>query len=351
MSPQKNKSIIPSLALSLLISAAMLIAGLIVIDDLNLLKVCSRLLWPLLRLLLLIILGLFIGQIIEASGWTKTLAIIARPLFRFGNLGNRCGAAFTAAFFSGVASNAMLLDFFKEGKISRQQLYLSNFVNQLPAFFLHLPTTFFIVIPLTGWAGVLYLVITVAAAIFRTGLFLFYGHLRVSPKLDDRADEVSQSPWDSSNKYKEIWKKIQSRLPHRLTAIIVYVVPIYILVFLLNAMGIFTMLRESMAHYVVTTFMPMESLSVIMLSFAAEFTTGFAAAGALLSAGILTVKQTVIALLLGNILAFPIRALRHQLPRYIGIFSPKMGTELLLMGQGFRVVSLIFIGAVYYCFT
>jgi hypothetical protein len=351
MSRQKNKSNIQSLMVSLLISAAMLTAGLIVIDDLNLHKVCARLLWPLLRLILLIILGLFIGQIIEASGWTKTLAILARPLFRFGNLGNRCSAAFTAAFFSGVTSNAMLLDFFKEGKISRQQLYLSNFVNQLPVFFLHLPTTFFIIIPLTGWAGALYLVITVAAAIFRTGLFLFFGHLRVSPNPGDRPDEVPQSAWNACNPYKEVLKKIKSRLPHRMTAIIVYVVPIYILVFLLNAMGMFKMLRESMAHYVVTTFMPMESLSVIMLSFAAEFTSGFAAAGALQDAGILTVKQTVIALLLGNILAFPIRALRHQLPRYIGIFSPKMGTELLLMGQGFRVASLILVGAVYYWFA
>ncbi len=94
--------------------------------------------------------------------------------------------------------------------------------------------------------------------------------------------------------------------------------------------------------------MPVESLSVVMLSFAAEFTSGFAAAGALMQAGILTTKQTVIALLLGNITAFPIRALRHQLPRYMGIFSPKMGLQLLLSGQVFRVLSIIVVGVVYY---
>jgi hypothetical protein len=36
------------------------------------------------------------------------------------------------------------------------------------------------------------------------------------------------------------------------------------------------------------------------------------------------------------------------LPRYIGIFSPKMGTQLLLMGQGFRVTSIICVGVFYY---
>ena len=55
-----------------------------------------------------------------------------------------------------------------------------------------------------------------------------------------------------------------------------------------------------------------------------------------------------LALIIGNVVAFPIRALRHQLPHYMGIFSPRMGVELLLMGQGLRVVSLLVVGAVYY---
>jgi hypothetical protein len=91
-----------------------------------------------------------------------------------------------------------------------------------------------------------------------------------------------------------------------------------------------------------------ESLSVVVLSFVAEFTSGFAAAGALLAAGVLTVKQTVLALLIGNILAFPIRALRHQLPHYMGIFQPKMGTQLLVMGQILRIASIVFVGVVYF---
>ncbi|MGD2023654.1 MAG: nucleoside recognition protein [Desulfobacterales bacterium] len=351
MARQRNKPIFTSLLLSLSISVAVLIVALLWVDDLNFQQILRRLLWPMLRLMLFITIGLFIGQLIEASGWTKTLAVLARPLFRFGHLGNHCSAAFTAAFFSGVTANAMLLDFYEDGKISRRQLFLSNFINQLPAFFLHLPTTFFIVIPLTGWAGGLYFLITFLAVVIRTLIFIVYGHFRVVPKTDDREDATQTPPMVREKQFKDIWEKIKSRLPSRLAAIAVYVVPIYILIYVLNSMGIFKLLREGLADYIVTTFMPMESLSVIILSFAAEFTSGFAAAGALLDAGILSVKQTVMALLIGNILAFPIRAIRHQLPRYIGIFSPKMGTQILLMGQGFRVASIILVGAVYYSWT
>ncbi len=337
-----------SLFVSLAISLVIIFGALILTSALDAAQIVSRLMWPLSRLMLFITIGLIIGQIIETSGWIKTMAVLARPLFRFGHLGDYCSAAFTTAFFSGVSANAMLLDFFKEGHITRRQLFLSNFINQLPAFFLNLPTTFFIVIPLTGWAGALYFLITFLAVVLRTVIFLVYGHLMLPPPASDSDGPAKNTPSSTKKTLSAIWNRVKSRLPRRIARITVYVVPIYTLVFVLNAMGLFKLLREALAGYVVTSFMPMESLSVIILSFAAEFTSGFAAAGALLEAGVLTIKQTVIALLLGNILAFPVRALRHQLPRYIGIFSPKMGTQMLLMGQGFRVTSIIVVGIVYY---
>jgi hypothetical protein len=348
MAQHRNKGSTKALLMSLALSAVVLMVGAHQIVSLNAQTVLLKLLWPLVRLMMFITIGLLIGQIIEATGWTKTLAVLARPLFRFGNLGNQCSAAFTTAFFSGVTANALLLDFFREAKITRRQLYLSNFINQLPAFFLHLPTTFFIVIPLTGLAGVLYFLITFLAVLFRAMLFLLYGHFFLPSQDAENVPELDAIARQKNHGLKEIWDRIKLKLPQRLIRIAVYVVPIYTLVFVLNALGIFKLLREGMADYVVTTFMPMESLSVIILSFAAEFTSGFAAAGALLDAGVLTIKQTVMALLIGNILAFPVRALRHQLPRYIGIFSPKMGTQILLMGQGFRVTSIIFAGVIYY---
>jgi hypothetical protein len=348
MAHQQNKDNYRILLLSLLISAVVLVVGAYQIDELNFGDILTRLLVPLVRLMIFISLGLLIGQIIEASGWTKTLAVVARPLFKFSNLGNQCSAAFTTAFFSGVAANAMLLDFYKEAKITRGQLYLSNFINQLPAFFLHLPTTFFIVIPLTGLAGGLYFLITFIAVIFRTVLFLLFGRIWLTRPMANISGEAHAQPPKTGFHAKQIWDRLKSRLPRRISSIAVFVVPIYTLVFVLNRLGLFTWLREALAGFVVTTFMPMESLSVIILSFAAEFTSGFAAAGALLDAGVLTVKQTVLALLIGNVLAFPIRGLRHQLPRYIGIFSPKMGIQLLLMGQAFRVTSILIMGVLYY---
>ena len=74
--------------------------ALAVIDGLNPAQFSAGLLWPLTRLMLFITIGLFVGQIIEVSGWIKPMALLARPLFRFGRLGNRCSAAFTAVSYT-----------------------------------------------------------------------------------------------------------------------------------------------------------------------------------------------------------------------------------------------------------
>jgi len=309
--------------------------------------VFSKLVWPLMRLMLAISAGLVAGEIIESSGWTRRIARIAGPLFRFGRLGNRCSVAFTTAFISGVASNTMLQNYYKDKKITRKQLYLTNLANQLPAFFAHLPTTFFMVIPLTRWAGALYFFLTFLAAILRMACVLIYGHFRL-PRENIVTDAESPAMALSAKEFSVIWRNLWKKFPTRLIGMAVYVIPIYVIVFILNSMHVFEMTRDWLARYITTSFIPMESLSLVVLSFTAEFASGFAAAGALMDAGLITTQQTVLALIAGNVIAAPIRTLRHQLPWYVGIFSPRMGLELILMGQGFRIVSLVLVGYFYF---
>ncbi len=335
-----------ALAVSLGLAVLMVAAALVWVEDLHSDTLMRRLVWPLLRLHGFILVGLAVGQAIEILGWTRRLAVLARPLFHFGHLGDRCGAAFTAAWFSGTTANAMLYDFFQEGAITKRQLVLTNLVNQLPAYFLHLPSTFFIVLPLTGLAGVLYYALTLLAALLRTGVLLLWGRLALPPQASRTLS--AKAPPGAASRTPGLVEGLRRKLPVRLTRVALYVIPIYVLVFVVGAAGGFAALQGLLNRSATSAVMPMESLSVVALSFVAEFTSGFAAAGALMEAGVLTVKQTVIALLMGNVLAFPVRALRHQLPQYVGIFAPRMGTEILLLGQAFRVVSLVLVGWVYY---
>ena len=73
-----------------------------------------------------------------------------------------------------------------------------------------------------------------------------------------------------------------------------------------------------------------------------------AAAGALLDNGSLEVRQVVLALLVGNVVSSPMRAVRHQFPFYAGVFQPKLAVELITYNQIFRTGSIILVGVFYY---
>jgi hypothetical protein len=299
---------------------------------------------PLLRLLVYMGVGLLVGQAIESLGWAARLGSWAAPVLRWGHLKRESGAAFTAAFFSGIMANTMLVTLYQEGKISRREMTVTYLFNSgLPVYLLHLPTTFFIILPLVRQAGLIYLGLTLAAAVLRSAAIMLYAHLRLQAGPDQGGALAAPAPATQEGLLQEIWRKFKRRF----FRVVLYTLPIYVFIFLLNDWGFFTWLREATASHVSLNFLPMEAASVVIFSVAAEFTSGMAAAGAFLQAGALTVPQTVMALVLGNIVATPIRALRHQLPSHVGIFSPKLGTELLLLSQGARLLSLVLVAIPY----
>jgi hypothetical protein len=328
------------MVLILAVVAGFLVYEVLTVPGLTPQKLSRGLGWPLLRLLFYMGVGLLIGQIIESLNWSARLGAWVAPLLRWGRLKGECGAAFTAAFFSGILANTMLMTLYQEGKISRKEMIYTYLLdNGLPMYLLHLPTTFFIILPLTRQAGLIYLGIGLLAAVLRSAALLVYSHLRLpAPEADAAAAAVSSQPPAAQQGWRhELWPRFRARF----SRVVLYTIPIYLLIFLLTEKGLFTWLREGAARWVTWGFLPVEAASVVIFSVAAEFTSGMAAAGALMDAGALTVPQTVVALVLGTMVATPIRALRHQLPSHAGIFSPALGMELLIMSQTLRIASLI----------
>lgn len=306
-------------------------------------RLWNRIIRPLIRLTAFISIGLFVGQIIEGMGWTNRLSVLARPFMRWGHLSQQMGAVFTAAFFSGTASLSMLMSFHQEGSINRKEITLSVLLNTFPSFFLHLPTTFFILLPLVGKAGAIYLILTFGAALLRLGAVITCTHF-ILPESSGHYHEKTQNNKDWKKLLRETGRKFKSRL----TNILMIVLPVYLIIAMISDAGFFLWLRKSLAHGFTSSFVPIEAMSVVIFSLVAEFTSGYAAAGAMLDAGTLNVSQTALALLLGNIIAAPVRALRHQMPYYMGIFNPGLGVRLMVSSQIFRIVSLVGIGLLYF---
>ncbi len=312
------------------------------------LLIWEKLIFPLIRLLCFVSIGLLVANIIESFHWTRKVSVLARPLTRLGHMSNITGASFSMAFVSGVSANTMLSEAYLDQKITKKELILATLFNSLPTYFLHLPTVFFITLSLIHEAAFIYIGITLGAALIRTISIVLISRFILPPS---NAESVSEAKPSKAVSKKEIWQKIIKKFKKRLIKILQFTIPIYILIFILHRIGIFRDLESFVASYL--SFLPWltpQSMGIITLHLAAELTAGLAAAGALLVEGSLSVKEVVIALLIGNIISSPVRAIRHQFPYYAGIFKPKLATEMILYSQSFRVGSLIVLTGLYIAF-
>ncbi len=131
-----------------------------------------------------------------------------------------------------------------------------------------------------------------------------------------------------------------------------FMIPVYLLFFLLNRYGLFSQLEKFIANKAwFLSWLNPQSLGIVVLQVTTEFSAGLAAASALLAENSLTYKEVVLALLVGNILSSPVRAIRHQLPYYSGIFSPKLALQLVGVSQAVRAFCVILTGFLYYYLT
>lgn len=311
----------------------------------------ERLIWPLIRLIIFISAGLFFANFIEALNWTRWIGFLARPLTKLGHMSDVSGASFSTAIFSGVAANTILAEAYDKKELSKKELIIANLFNSLPTYFIHLPTMFFITVPLIHGAAFIYIGMTLAAAVLRTLSIVV-----ISRVIQPKPEKITQPEDNQPQKGKIDWQaaiaKSWKRFRRRIKKIITFTVPIYTLIFIMHRVGYFRELELFAAEYLtLIPWLSPQAMGIITLHLAAELTAGLAAAGALLQEGALSQREIILALLVGNVLSSPIRAIRHQFPYYAGIFKPAVAAQLIFFSQTFRIVSLILIGIMYYHLT
>ncbi len=237
----------------------------------------------------------------------------------------------------------MLAEAFDKGRIDKKELILSNLFNSLPRFFLHLPTVFFLTAPFIHGAAFIYVGITFSAAMLQTLAVVLVGRLLLSGS----SDEIVLKQGERLS-FQEAWKRSLKRLHKRIPKILMFLIPVYILFFILGHYGIFQTMENWLASSVFFSWLHPQSLSIVILHVTAEFSAGLAAASVLLADNSLGYREVILALLVGNILAAPVRAIRHQFPYYVGIFNPKLAAELVGVSQITRAASIITIGTIYF---
>ena len=224
---------------------------------------------------------------------------------------------------------------------------LANLFNSLPAYLVHTPTIFLLTWPVLGWPALVYVGLTLLAAIGRTGFTVLLARrvLPVPPRgcMACPTDEAPPTDWGAA--LRKAWRRFLRRLPK----LVYFTAPIYVLMFLLQRYGFFDLAEQWLAeHMGWLGFLKPQAMGIIVLHLAAELGAALGAAGSVLHAGGLSARDVVLALMVGNILSTPMRAVRHQFPSYAGFFRPALALRLILANQGLRAASMALVTVFYY---
>jgi len=306
----------------------------------------ANLLRPLARLLAGMALALLAANVLEALQWTRHLTRPALAPARFAHLGNVAGAAFALAFLSPAAANGLLAKAHDEGALSRKELLFANLFNSFPNFLVHLPALFLLAWPVLGPPAAWYAGLCLLAAAARTLLTALAARAFLPPPTYANPVPLPDRPRVSRREaLRQAWDRFLRRMP-RLIGI---TIPVYILMYLLQKYGWFEAAQKLLAeHANWLSFLKPQALGIIVLHLAAETGAALSAAGSVFNAGGLTASEVVLALLVGNIVSTPMRALRHQLPSYAGLFKPLPALELVLVNQAMRAAGMICVTWLYW---
>ncbi len=301
-----------------------------------------------LRLLLGLSIGLLIANIIDGLRWTRHLARVAAPLSKAAHLRHVAGAAFSTAFFSPSAANGLLAESYEKGEISKKELILSNLFNSLPSYLTHTPSIFFLTWPVLGFPAVIYVGLTLLAAAARTIFTIFIARILLKAPPEGCVECLLD---DEPTTWSETLAKALKRFRRRVPRLLFFTVPIYILMYFLQLYGFFAAAELWLSEHVGwLSFLKPQAMGIIVLHLAAELGAALSAAGSVFNSGGLTAKEIVLALLVGNILSTPMRAIRHQFPSYAGFFKPRVAMVLIVSNQGLRAISMVCVTIVYYFF-
>jgi len=213
------------------------------------------------------------------------------------------------SFISPIASYTMLSQMLREGKITEREIIAASLINSFPSTFSHV-YSFFIpfVIPLLGWVGVIYTSLRLFVAFIKS----IIGYFIASKVGEYRVERISNQTIDP---LKSTWNTVKRVIP--IMTVTCLVVNIFLAYDIFNKINLeFLPLNP----YVIT----IATVEII------NFRAAVVLSANILENELLSPKWVLIGLMLGNVISFSTRSIRHSLPLHISLFG-KLGLKIVII--------------------
>lgn len=294
-----------------------------------------------------IAIGILVTSFAVNIGLMKKFDRLIKPLSSKANISTLSALSVVTCTFSTTAGYSMLSDGLNDKMISEREVIATTVISSFPSILSHLFPFFIpVVIPILGLTtGAIYVCLVGLAAFLKTcfGILLarlwlkdanvFSAKSRLSANPDNALVEDKQHALNKSAG--STYKMLKRIVPTMFITLFLVSVAME-----LNLFDSFSTILEPL-----TNILGLES-EVVLIS-ATEIVNTYAGmilAGSLLGEGLISTKGVLIALLLGTVVSFSTRFVKHSLPLHVSLFGPKLGSKTVAVNAGTTlVINAVFI--------
>ena len=299
------------------------------------------------RIVPVIAIGIFVTSFAVNAGLMKKFDRLIKPLSSKANISTLSALSVVTCTFSTTAGYSMLVDGLNEKMVSEREVIATTVISSFPSILSHLFTYFIpVVIPILGLTtGAIYVCLVGLAAFLKTCFGIFLARLWLKdaktfsskPLLSTNPDNalVEDKQHALNKSAKSTYKMLKRIVPTMFITLFLVSVAME-----LNLFDSFSAILEPL-----TNILGLES-EVVLIS-ATEIVNTYAGlifAGSLLGEGLISTKGVLIALLLGNVVSFSARFVKHSLPLHVSLFGPKLGGKTVAINAATTlVIDVLFI--------
>ncbi|WP_054842955.1 hypothetical protein [Vulcanisaeta distributa] len=289
------------------------------------------------------ILGIVLGVLTMYYIMSKEAVIRAigrlggRWITALSGLPSYCSLPFIVSLVSPSTASSMLIAMYKDGRLTRRELYISSLINSFPALLSHLRTLMPVLLSTMGVYGLLYLLILMTLGLMQMIIFAILGRRGSSRDRDeDGIAELTEQAVNGSFNLGRVLKLIvRIVLVTSITSVALTVIEL---------LGLNNYLSDYLSHMFGT--LSPYAVSLIV-AYVISDNAAFAVAGTLINeglSGILIIKW----LLIGYVALSLTRGIRHNAPYYLGIYGLKDGVTIMLISILTRaLLALLVLGILY----
>lgn len=263
----------------------------------------------LLKTLPIVVVTIYLISYLIRKGYMERITLSIQPLLRRFGVSEIAVLSVATCFVSPTASYSLLSQAWREGKVDERGVVAISFLNSFPSVFSHLYSYFIpFVIPVLGFAGIVYTLTRFAVAIVKS----LFGFLFLRK-------------WSGNIIEKDV--KITTASPsENILRISVIMAASYFVVSLASELGIFNTLADTLSFLPINS----NSLAIAVVEFFNIRAAVVVAAGFIDSG--MHWKWAVVGLILGNVISFSARAVKHSLPMHVSFFG-KFGIKIVALNS------------------